>query len=67
MKQLRPGAIILLHDNPITAAALPKLIDEVRAKGYEFKSGKDMMAELPQQVQIEPNPLVFPMAITSHN
>jgi peptidoglycan/xylan/chitin deacetylase (PgdA/CDA1 family) len=67
MKQLRPGAIILLHDNPITAAALPKLIDEVRAKGYEFKSGKEMMAELPQQVRIEPNPLVSPMAITSHN
>ena len=68
-KQLRPGAIILLHDNPITAAALPKLIDMVRAKGYEFKSAKDMMSELPQHVQLDPNPEV-PKAsqpATSHN
>ena len=55
-KQLRPGAIILLHDNPITAAALPKLIDMVRAKGYEFKSAKEMLSELPQHVQLMANP-----------
>ncbi len=68
-KQLRPGAIILLHDNPVTAAALPKLIDLVRAKGYEFKSAKEMMSSLPQHVQLDPNPLV-PAAsnpATSHN
>lgn len=58
VKQLRPGAIILLHDNPITAAAMSKLIDAVRAKGYEFKSAKEMMANLPQQVQLIPNPPV---------
>ncbi|MEI7984451.1 MAG: polysaccharide deacetylase family protein [Armatimonadota bacterium] len=60
IKQLRPGAIILLHDNPVTAAALPKMIDMVREKGYEFKSAKDMMYQLPQQVQIDPNPVVTP-------
>ena len=68
-KQLRPGAIILLHDNPITAAALPKLIDMVRSKGYEFKSAKEMMSELPQHFQLDPNPAV-PAASnlpTSHN
>jgi peptidoglycan/xylan/chitin deacetylase (PgdA/CDA1 family) len=58
VKQLRPGAIILLHDNPITAAALPKLIDMVREKGYEFKSAKEMMYQLPQQVVLNPNPVV---------
>ena len=46
-KQLRPGAIILLHDgdgyDPAgdrwqTAAALPGIIKDVRAEGYEFAS-----------------------------
>lgn len=67
VKQLRPGAIILLHDNPITAAALPNLIDAVRAKGYQFKSAKEMMYHLPQQVQLEPNPVVPTIALTSYN
>ena len=68
-KQLRPGAIILLHDNPITAAALPRLIDLVRAKGFEFKSAKEMMSELPQHVQLDPNPMVPAASIppSSHN
>jgi peptidoglycan/xylan/chitin deacetylase (PgdA/CDA1 family) len=57
-KQLRPGAIILLHDNPITATALPRLIDMVRAKGYE-----------PQHVQLDPNPPVATASVlpSSHN
>jgi peptidoglycan/xylan/chitin deacetylase (PgdA/CDA1 family) len=55
-KQLKPGAIILLHDNPVTAEAMPKLIDTVRARGYEFATTKEMMYELPQQVVINPNP-----------
>lgn len=59
-KQLRPGAIILLHDNPVTAVALPKIIDAVRAKGYEFKSCQEMMRELPQKVEFDPNPIVDP-------
>ena len=68
-KQLRPGAIILLHDNPITAAALPKVIDVVRAKGYEFRSAKEMMASLPQHVQLEANPIApgAPVSSNSHN
>ena len=68
-KQLKPGAIILLHDNPITAEALPRLIDAVRSKGYEFKSAKEMMSELPQQVRIDPNPSAshsLPL-VTRHN
>lgn len=56
MKQLRPGAIILLHDNPITASAMPELIDKIKAQGYEFKSCKDMLASLPNPVYIRPNP-----------
>ncbi|MBS1728148.1 MAG: polysaccharide deacetylase family protein [Armatimonadetes bacterium] len=67
-KQLRPGAIILLHDNPVTAAALPKLIDMVRSKGYEFKSCQEMMSELPQHVVFDPNPPATATAtVVSHN
>ena len=67
--QMKPGAIILLHDNPITAEALPKVIDMVRRKGYEFKSAKQMMEELPQHVEVDPNPSathVTPV-VTRHN
>jgi peptidoglycan/xylan/chitin deacetylase (PgdA/CDA1 family) len=33
---LEDGAIILLHELPITVEALPKLIDGIREKGYTF-------------------------------
>lgn len=45
IKQLHPGAIMLLHavssDN---AAALGGIIDEARKQGYEFKSLDDLMS-----------------------
>lgn len=56
LKQLKPGAIILLHDNPVTVAAMPKMIDEIRAQGYEIKLCREMMEELPQQVRVLSNP-----------
>lgn len=37
IKQLHPGANILMHDiHKHTAEALPELIKQIRAKGYEF-------------------------------
>jgi peptidoglycan-N-acetylglucosamine deacetylase len=39
MKYVRPGAIILLHEtNPKTAAALPSLIQKLKAKGYKIST-----------------------------
>lgn len=55
-KQLKPGMIILLHDNPITAEALGPMIDAVRAQGYEFESVADMMKNLPNPVYVDVNP-----------
>ena len=56
MKQIHPGAVILLHavskDN---AEALGKAIDDLRKKGYTFKSLDDLMAE-----KVVPNPIIFP-------
>lgn len=39
MKQIHPGAIILLHTvSKDNAEALPKVIDDLRKQGYQFKS-----------------------------
>ncbi|KIL39734.1 polysaccharide deacetylase [Gordoniibacillus kamchatkensis] len=51
-----PGDIILLHasDSSVqTAAALPQIIDQLRAKGYEFVS----VSELLQQTQVNNKPV----------
>jgi peptidoglycan-N-acetylglucosamine deacetylase len=55
-KQLQPGGIILLHDNPITAEALPVMIDMIRAEGYEFVSTQQMLERMPSPITISPNP-----------
>lgn len=56
LRNVRPGSIILLHDNPITAKALPDIIEGVRAKGLEFVSTTKMLAELPHGVRVVANP-----------
>ncbi|PYZ97038.1 delta-lactam-biosynthetic de-N-acetylase [Alteribacter lacisalsi] len=39
MRRIHPGAVMLLHSvSSDNAEALPKVIDDLRAKGYEFKS-----------------------------
>lgn len=55
-KQLKPGMIILLHDNPVTAEALGPMIDAVRAQGYEFDTCANMMKDLPNPVYVVVNP-----------
>ena len=51
-RKLKPGAIILLHDgdgyDPIgdrrrTAAALPGIIEDARARGFEFRPLSELM------------------------
>ncbi|WP_429699524.1 delta-lactam-biosynthetic de-N-acetylase [Alteribacter keqinensis] len=42
MRRIHPGAIMLLHSvSSDNAEALPKVIDDLRAQGYEFKSLDD--------------------------
>lgn len=46
MKQLHPGSIMLIHSvSSDNAAALSRVIDDARAKGYEFVSLDMLMAE----------------------
>ncbi|HET7657374.1 MAG TPA: delta-lactam-biosynthetic de-N-acetylase [Bacillales bacterium] len=45
MKQIHPGAILLLHTvSKDNAEALPKIIEDLRKKGYSFKSLDYLMA-----------------------
>lgn len=37
MRQVKPGSIILMHERPQTLAALPTLIQRLRAAGYRFR------------------------------
>ncbi|SDY09605.1 peptidoglycan-N-acetylmuramic acid deacetylase [Evansella caseinilytica] len=52
MKRIHPGAIVLLHSvSSDNAEALPKIIDDLRADGYTFKSLDELLIEnglLPQ-------------------
>ncbi|MFX3625517.1 MAG: delta-lactam-biosynthetic de-N-acetylase [Ectobacillus sp.] len=46
MNQIHPGAIILLHSvSSDNAEALDKIIDDLRKRGYKFKSLDDLTAE----------------------
>lgn len=45
MKQIHPGAVLLLHTvSKDNAKALSKIIDDLRKKGYTFKSLDELMA-----------------------
>jgi len=57
IENTKPGVIILLHDSPVTAAALPTIIQKLRAEGYAFKTVTQMLAELPKPVTIVANPI----------
>lgn len=50
IKQLTDGAIILLHDNPDTAASMPYLLDYLDAHGYKVVNASQMLAHLPHPV-----------------
>lgn len=59
-RQLKPGAIILLHDNRVVADALPALIDAIHARGFTIVPATAMLARLPQGVALDANPPVSP-------
>jgi peptidoglycan-N-acetylglucosamine deacetylase len=46
--RVRPGAIVLLHDEkPATPEALPWIIHALRERGYQFLTASEMVPELP--------------------
>jgi peptidoglycan/xylan/chitin deacetylase (PgdA/CDA1 family) len=62
MKQIQNGSIILLHDNPVTAKALPAVIRKLKSEGFEFKTTAEMLAHLPHPVTLVANPPANPGA-----
>ncbi|MFM7313748.1 MAG: polysaccharide deacetylase family protein [Cyanobium sp.] len=38
LRQVKPGSIVLLHDLPRTARALPRIIDGLKQRGYHFRT-----------------------------
>ena len=57
-RQFKPGTIVLLHDNPVTLAALPEIVARARAEGYRFVTTSEMLASLPEPVRVVANPRV---------
>lgn len=53
---VRNGSIILLHDCPATAEALPRIIKGLKKKGFRFASVARTHRDLPKPVFIVSNP-----------
>ena len=60
LKEADNGGIILIHDAPDTAAALPMIIDKLKAQGYQFVTVSQMLAHLPDPVNIPTNAGPYP-------
>ncbi len=58
LKQVKNGAIILLHDNPVTAKAMPAIIKGIKERGFRFVSTSEMLASLPTPIELVANPMV---------
>lgn len=53
---VREGSIILLHDQPLTAEALPKILSALEGDGYEFVSVSQALKDIDHPVKIDSNP-----------
>jgi peptidoglycan/xylan/chitin deacetylase (PgdA/CDA1 family) len=60
LKEADNGGIILIHDAPDTAQALPAIIDSLKAKGYKIVTISEMLAHLPDPVHIPTNAGPYP-------
>jgi peptidoglycan-N-acetylglucosamine deacetylase len=54
-KNLKNGSILLLHNTPQTAEALPDVLAELRVMGYEVVSVRELLSYLPRPIQIPLN------------
>lgn len=65
VNKVQNGEIILLHDIPATADALPDILERLLAKGFTFKSTAEMLAEIPQHVLMTSNPPARRVTLTA--
>lgn len=52
LKQVTNGGIILLHDNPSTARALPDILLGLKQRGFAVKTVGEMLKDLPDPVDV---------------
>lgn len=75
MREVNNGSVILLHDSPDTAAALPEILRRLTEQGYRFVTTTQMLSRLPRPVVLASNagkvliaesaePIVEPVAAT---
>jgi peptidoglycan/xylan/chitin deacetylase (PgdA/CDA1 family) len=53
LRQVTNGGIILLHDNPATARALPDILLGLKNRGFAVKTVGEMLRDLPEPVEIK--------------
>ena len=46
---IQNGSILLLHDYPGTASALPQILDTLKARGYRCVTASELLADLPER------------------
>jgi peptidoglycan-N-acetylglucosamine deacetylase len=50
------GSIVLLHsDRPATLEAIPRIVRDLKARGFRFVTVSEMLAHLPKPVSVESN------------
>ena len=55
LKNVKPGAIILLHDAPGTDLALPFILATLKQRGYKVVMASQLMSYLPHPVKVATN------------
>lgn len=55
LKQVKNGSVILLHDCPQTAEALPAILRAIKAQGFRFQTTSRMLARMPRPVIVASN------------
>ncbi len=55
LSKVGDGSVILLHNHPDTAKALPGILQKLVAKGYRFVTVSQMLGRLPRPVYVKTN------------
>lgn len=65
LANLKSGSIILLHDQPDTAEALPTIIAAIKKEGYKFVSVSQAMEDIVTPVRVASNPMLASTRLAS--
>lgn len=66
LANVKNGSIILLHDQPDTAKALPTILAALRKEGYRFVSCTAALQHISHPIAVAANPSVSHMRVAKH-